>query len=304
MQTHGTHLLGVIALALLAILLGVAVLDVGDPRSTTAAAVAAPAPAPAPAPATLVADAGVPAPNPVPAPADPSGPAGAPTPQPDGAAPPPAVDERRRGGVSCAQPHRIAQLRSDAAVFDAPGGTPIGKVPATSAYLRQPVIAWVQDTTRDGSWGRVTIPWTKPVKRSGWIRLDGHAAGDTTTLVVADLSDRNVTVYDRCRAVLRVRTAIGRPGSPSPTGRFWVTDRVIVPSAQRSSFGSFAFGLSTVQPNLPDGWTGGDQMAIHGTGAPGSIGEAASAGCLRVTEDALTRLRPLLRIGTPVVIRA
>jgi lipoprotein-anchoring transpeptidase ErfK/SrfK len=300
MQLHGTHLLGVIAIALVAIMLGVAVLDVGGLRSTTGAAVAAPAPAPA----TLVADSGSPAPAPAPAPPDPGGPAGTPAPQPEATAAPPAVDDRRRGGVSCAQPHRIAQLRSDAVVFDTPGGTPIGRVPATSAYLRQPVIAWVQDTKGDGGWGRVTIPWTKPVTRSGWIRLDGHPTGDTTTLVVADLSERNVTVYDRCRAVLRVRSAIGRPGSPSPSGRFWVTDRVIVPSAQRGSFGSFAFGLSTVQPNLPDGWTGGDQMAIHGTGAPGSIGQAASAGCLRVTEDALARLKPLLRIGTPVVIQA
>jgi lipoprotein-anchoring transpeptidase ErfK/SrfK len=83
-----------------------------------------------------------------------------------------------------------------------------------------------------------------------------------------------------------------------------VTERIAVPTAQRQSFGSFAFGLSAMQPNLPAGWTGGDQMAVHGTGAPGSIGEAASAGCLRVSEDALAQLRPLLRVGTPVIIRA
>jgi lipoprotein-anchoring transpeptidase ErfK/SrfK len=104
--------------------------------------------------------------------------------------------------------------------------------------------------------------------------------------------------------MLRVRSAVGREGSPSPTGRFWVTDRVAVPSSQRASFGTFAFGLSTVQPNLPAGWSGGDQMAIHGTGAPGSIGQAASAGCLRVNEDALRRLKPYLMLGTPVVIQA
>jgi lipoprotein-anchoring transpeptidase ErfK/SrfK len=123
-------------------------------------------------------------------------------------------------------------------------------------------------------------------------------------MVVADLSERKVRVYRGCRQLFAVRSAIGRAGSPSPKGRFWVTDRVAVPGSQRASFGSYAFGLSTVQPNLPHGWTGGDQMAIHGTGAPGSIGQAASAGCLRVSEDALARLKPLLRAGTPVVIQA
>jgi lipoprotein-anchoring transpeptidase ErfK/SrfK len=164
--------------------------------------------------------------------------------------------------------------------------------------------AWVQAVSPDGQWGRVTLPWSKPVGRGGWIRLAGLKGRTTSLMVVADLSDRVVRVYRGCRELFRVRSAIGRPGSPSPRGRFWVTDRVAVPAGQQGSFGSYAFGLSTVQPNLPAGWTGGDQMAIHGTGAPGSIGEAASAGCLRVSEDALARLRPLLRPGTPVIITA
>jgi lipoprotein-anchoring transpeptidase ErfK/SrfK len=123
-------------------------------------------------------------------------------------------------------------------------------------------------------------------------------------MLVEDLSQRRLHVFRGCRELFSASTAIGRPGSASPRGRFWVTDRVAVPGAQRGSFGSYAFGLSTVQPNLPAAWTGGDQMAIHGTGAPGSIGQAASAGCLRVSEQTLARLKPLLRPGTPVVITA
>ena len=95
--------------------------------------------------------------------------------------------------------------------------------------------------------------------------------------------------------------AVGAAGSPSPLGRFWVTDRVAVPNSQ-PYFGSYAFGLSTIQPNTPAGWTGGNQMAIHGTNAPGTIGTAASAGCLRVSEGTLDRLRAMVGLGTPVVI--
>jgi L,D-transpeptidase-like protein len=68
------------------------------------------------------------------------------------------------------------------------------------------------------------------------------------------------------------------------------------------ALGTFAFGISGIQTDLPAGWDGGDQLAIHGTDDPGSIGTSASAGCLRVSERVLDRLRPLLQPGTPVVI--
>ena len=67
-------------------------------------------------------------------------------------------------------------------------------------------------------------------------------------------------------------------------------------------FGWYAFGLSGHQPNLPAGWSGGDQLAIHGTNNPSSIGTAASAGCLRVSATALGTLKRFLRLGTPVVV--
>lgn len=325
------HPARLLLLATLALLLAVALLQftaaapqaaapasavaVGAPHGTAPAQAAAPAPAkaaaPAPAPAAAAA---LPAPSsaaPVsaatPAPVSPAA-----TEQPPGElvaedpGPPTGADveERRRGGVPCAEPHLLARVDRATVVRAQPGGRQVGSVPATSAYLGQPTVAWVQATTDDGRWGRVTLPWSKPVGRSGWISLDGIATTGTRTMLVADLSRREITAYRGCRPLFSVRSAIGRPGSPSPTGRFWVTDRVAVPAAQQDSFGTFAFGLSTVQPNLPAGWTGGDQMAIHGTGAPGSIGEAASAGCLRVSEDALRRLKPLLDLGTPVVIQA
>jgi lipoprotein-anchoring transpeptidase ErfK/SrfK len=77
-----------------------------------------------------------------------------------------------------------------------------------------------------------------------------------------------------------------------------------VPFSPGSSYGSFAFGISGIQPNLPAGWTGGNQLAIHGTNQPWSIGRSASAGCVRVSESTLARLLPLLRYGTPVIVHA
>ena len=95
-------------------------------------------------------------------------------------------------------------------------------------------------------------------------------------------------------------TATGAPVSPTPPGEYFVTDRIPFPSG--GSLGTFAFGISGIQPNLPPGWSGGNQLAIHGTNDPSSIGTSASAGCMRVSEQALDRLLPLLQLGTPVIV--
>jgi len=42
---------------------------------------------------------------------------------------------------------------------------------------------------------------------------------------------------------------------------------------------------------------------IHGTNAPGSIGKAASHGCLRMKQDDLEELYKLVKVGDTVVIR-
>lgn len=302
MQFHDLTLPKVLALAILATLLGVAVLEADSARRgamTSTPAVATAAAATPAAPGTLAAANGQAASDPADTPPTPQGDP-APTPEPVVEAP--AL--QRRGGVVCSQPHRLVQVPRDGVIRARPGGRSIGELPARSVYLGQSMTAWVQEVSADGRWGKVTLPWSKPVGRAGWVSLAGMQGRATRTMVVADLSERRLRVYRGCQELFSVPTAIGRPGSPSPRGRFWVTDRVAVPGAQQASFGTFAFGLSTVQPNLPAGWTGGDQMAIHGTGAPGSIGEAASAGCLRVSEEALARLRPILRGGTPVIITA
>jgi len=117
-----------------------------------------------------------------------------------------------------------------------------------------------------------------------------------------DLSEHRVRVYKRDDLLYTVAGATGSSASPTPPGAYVVTDRV--PFAAGSSLGSFAFGISGIQPHLPAGWSGGNQLAIHGTNDPSSIGTSASAGCVRVSEWALDRFKPLLQLGTPVIIHA
>lgn len=203
---------------------------------------------------------------------------------------------RERDGLR----HLLVHVERAMAITARPGaGRTIGTMPAGSRYYDIPTVAWVRDVSRDGRYGLVGVPYVG-YRATGWIRLRGLDRSHTRVSVEADLSEHSITVRRGDDVLFRTGAATGAPSSPTPIGRYFVTDRVPFPNG--GMLGTFAFGISGIQPNLPPGWGGGDQLAIHGTNDATSIGRSASAGCLRVSEGTLARLRRVLRLGTPVVI--
>jgi hypothetical protein len=186
-----------------------------------------------------------------------------------------------------------------ATVRSSPGGATVAHLPAATP-LGAPTWLWVLRTTTNRRWGRVVLP-LKPNGRSGWINLHGLRTVHTSTWIRASLRDRRIWLMHGSRPLGSFSAAIGAVTTPTPTGRFSVTDSLATGDPS-GPFGWYAFGLSGHQPHLPPNWSGGDQLAIHGTDDPASIGTAASHGCLRVSPQALARLRPALHLGTPVVI--
>ena len=181
------------------------------------------------------------------------------------------------------------------------GAARVGVVPAGSKYYGIPIVAWVETVSADGRWGLVDLPYTWP-RREGWIRIKGLPRDTTRVRVEVDLSQHMVIVRKFGKVLFRAPGATGASYSPTPVGEYFVTDRVAFGSG--SPLGSFAFGISGIQPRLPAGWSGGNQLAIHGTNNPSSIGRSVSAGCVRVSESTLSRLMPLLVYGTPVIVHA
>ncbi len=181
------------------------------------------------------------------------------------------------------------------------GATQVGVVPAGSKYYGIPIVAWLEEVSANGRWGLVELPYTWP-RREGWIRIKGLSRDTTRVQVEVDLSQHMVIVRKFGKVLFRAPGATGASYSPTPVGEYFVTDRV--PFGAGSALGSFAFGISGIQPRLPAGWSGGNQLAIHGTNNPSSIGRSVSAGCVRVSETTLDRLMPLLAYGTPVIVHA
>jgi hypothetical protein len=198
--------------------------------------------------------------------------------------------------------YTVARIRAGRSVKlrSKPGGRTVAKLGARTEFgsKRMLAVAAVR-----GRWLGVSVP-ERPNGKLGWI--DGRSGAiDRSRVKVslrADLSARRVDLLVAGRVVDRMKVAIGRPGSPTPIGRFAVTDKL---SGGRfgAYYGCCILALSGHQPNTPAGWKGGNRLAIHGTNAPSTIGVPASAGCLRGSDRDLRTLMRRVPVGTKLFIR-
>jgi lipoprotein-anchoring transpeptidase ErfK/SrfK len=100
--------------------------------------------------------------------------------------------------------------------------------------------------------------------------------------------------------VLTTPVAVGASATPTPVGRYYVDQRIRT-SDPRGPFGPAVLAVSAHSEVLT-GWPEGGPIAIHGTNAPWTIGQAATHGCVRVRNETLARLFAVTAGGTPVVI--
>lgn len=178
-----------------------------------------------------------------------------------------------------------------------PGGQLVGRVGRRTPFGSPLTLGVVRVS---GDWLGVTTP-LRPNGRLAWVRADRVRLFTTRVSLVLDRSARRLYLRVGDRVVRRMVVAVGRPESPTPLGRFAVTDKLF---SRVSYYGCCAIPISATQPRLPHGWNGGNRLAIHGTNNPSSIGTAASAGCPRARERDLRYLLGVVPLGAPVFIRA
>ncbi|HEY7707394.1 MAG TPA: L,D-transpeptidase, partial [Gaiellaceae bacterium] len=93
---------------------------------------------------------------------------------------------------------------------------------------------------------------------------------------------------------------VGEPHWPTPSGRFYVRERLT--GFTDPIYGSLAFGTNARSAVLTD-WPGGGFIGIHGTNQPGILPGRVSHGCIRIRNWDIERLDRLMRVGTPVTVR-
>jgi len=107
--------------------------------------------------------------------------------------------------------------------------------------------------------------------------------------IFIEIDEKTLYLYENGQLLQRYPIASGREDTPSPIG----TWRIIGKQNWGEGYGGHWMGL-----NVPWG-----KYGIHGTTRAGSIGRAASHGCIRMFNRDVAELYDIVPVGTDVIIR-
>ncbi len=131
---------------------------------------------------------------------------------------------------------------------------------------------------------------------------------DLGPTVVIRLDTRQLDVYQGIELYRTYRVAIGKAGYSTPRGSWEIVAKRYMPTWGNPGSAWAADMPKTIPPgpNNPLGTRAlnlnASGIRIHGTPATGSIGTAASHGCIRMFRRDVEELYALVEIGTPVLI--
>jgi len=147
-------------------------------------------------------------------------------------------------------------------------------------------------------WLKIRMPM-RPNGTKGWVPARALRLRTLTTSFEIDKRALKARLFKDGREIWTSSVGIGAPGTPTPSGRYWVRER-LNNAGGNPAYGPFAFGTSAYS-RLSD-WPGGGVVGIHGTNAPSLIPGRPSHGCVRVPNWKIATLRELMPVGTPIWI--
>ena len=128
-------------------------------------------------------------------------------------------------------------------------------------------------------------------------------------VLVVNRSSFQMTLYKKLKAVKTYGIGVGQVGFETPVGLYHIQNKAINPawSVPNSDWAGELAGQvipgGTPQNPLKARWMGiYDGAGIHGTDATGSIGTAASHGCIRMLIPDVIQLYDQVPVGAPIYI--
>jgi lipoprotein-anchoring transpeptidase ErfK/SrfK len=188
---------------------------------------------------------------------------------------------------------------------------------ATTAALAAPAARSIEPPPPVPGFPPAPATASRPAQAGGSTALPAARAATTTAAItsnreiVLELGKRTISLIEGGKVLGKWPVAIGDPGTPTPTGRYSIRNKVVNPQYQSTKSGK---NNPTIGPNGPlgDRWIGfhttaRDQFGIHGTPPAWAWavhqGAAVTQGCVRMLGPHVRALFEQVDVGTPVVVK-
>lgn len=186
----------------------------------------------------------------------------------------------------------IVHPRLATKLYAAPNGKAIGRIKPT-----QLGDTWLPAIAKQRGWVRVLLP-SKPNGSTAWIRDNQLEHAFTPYVIRVHLGSKRMELFFEERVAGSWTIGIGKPDTPTPTGRTFLLGSIVDPNQKYSPV---ILPLGAHSATLDSFGGGPGTVAIHTWPTTDVLGAATSHGCIRVPKDALDRLTEV-PLGTLVLV--
>jgi lipoprotein-anchoring transpeptidase ErfK/SrfK len=171
---------------------------------------------------------------------------------------------------------------------------------ATDPPVSIPLVLLVAE--RQGDWLQVYLP-IRPNGSTGWLRAEEVTVTTHPWRIEAALDEFRLRVYKNDEVVYETEIGVARDNAPTPGGLYYTTE-LLQPPDPNTVYGTYAYGLSGFSETFEEFNGGPGQLGLHGTNEPELIGQAVSAGCIRLRNEDIDYLVEQLKLplGVPVEV--
>lgn len=167
-----------------------------------------------------------------------------------------------------------------------------------------PIVFYVKSRERDADRVEVYLP-VRPNGSSGWVNASDVTVRNMPYRIEVGITEHRLRVFRDDEVILDEPVGVGRSEVPTPGGIYYLKE-LLQPPNPSGAYGVYAYGLSGFS-NVLENFNGGSGViGIHGTNDPSTVGTDVSHGCIRLQNQAITRMVEEigLPLGTPVEIQA
>lgn len=183
-------------------------------------------------------------------------------------------------------------------LYASPGASAPFERMANPNWLGAPLVLLV--TGFENGWVQAYIP-QRPNESTAWFPASDVTISEDPYHIDVSISANQLVLYENNAPVFSSPVATGAPGSPTPTGSYFVAF-IVKLTDPGDAYGPYAMGTSAFSNTYYSFEGGPGQIGIHGTDQPWVIGQYASHGCIRLPNAAITTVATQVPPGTPVEI--